>query len=595
MRDLWRLVKLLRPHTLWMLLGVLVSLLAVLANIGLMAVSGWFIASMALAGAAGVSMNYFSPAALIRAAAIVRTAGRYAERLLTHEATFRLLAELRLWFYLRLEPLVPQIIEAHRSGDLFSRIQADIDSLNDFYIRILVPLLVAMVAVVIVVWVASGYALLIGLVLLAMLLLAGLVMPLMTARAGRLPGEQLVKQQSALRIQAIDHLQGYAELLVSGAVQAHRQALLQASQEVIGQQRSLSRLAGLANASMLLLAGLAMWLVVVLAIPRLHAGLLQPADLAMLALFSVAAFEAVLPLPEAFRLLGQVRFAAGRLFSLVDSQPAVAEPQTPAAAPAEFRWQLDQVSFRYPGMQQALLQDISLQLLPGKRIAIVGPTGSGKSTLLQLLLKHRLADAGRVMLDGRELQAYAREDLYQWIACVPQSAFLFNATIRDNLLLGDPLADDAAIDKVLEMTQLKPLLAQQREGLETWIGETGTRLSGGQARRLAIARALLKPHQLLLLDEPTEGLDTQTANALLMALLDGLGNRSLLMITHRLTGLEAFDEILFLENGQLVERGSAAELFELRGRYFQYRQATLGSAVPDAVPGRTLSQPPVAE
>jgi len=570
MSEIIRLLALLKPYAGWMLLGILVSLLSVLANITLMAVSGWFIASMAIAGLAGVSMNYFSPAAIIRASAIARTGGKYAERLVTHEATFRLLSLLRIWFYQHFEALVPGIIEKYRSTDLFSRIQADIDSLNDFYVRLLVPLVVAVLTIIIVTFVISLYSVTAGYVMLSMLIIAGILFPIFIAFLGKRPGSELVMQKTALRTAVTDGVQGLPELIVSGAVSDQQKLIQNSSLSLTAVQKVLSMLTGLSNAGMMFFAGFTMWLITLIAVSMLNAGEIKPAELAMLALLALAAFEAVMPLPDAFRLLGQIQTAAKRLFELIDQKPPVEEPAIPAGSPDTFDWKFEAVDFRYDGFSELVLEDISLDILAGKKIAIVGPTGAGKSSLIQLLLKNRLPTQGQLTLSGKALTEYSATDINQWISVVPQQPYLFNTSLLDNLRLAKPDASDAEIRSVLKLTQLNDYVSSQHDGLNTWVGETGVKLSGGQAKRLAIARALLKAHKLLLMDEPSEGLDAKTFRQVFDNIVANLEHRSLVVITHQTAGFETFDEIVFVEKGRIIERGTYQKLMAQKSRFYQF-------------------------
>ena len=567
MKNLWRLLALLRPFSGWMLLGVVVSAITLLANITLMAVSGWFIASMALAGVAGVSMNYFSPAAIIRAMAILRTGGRYAERLITHEATFRLLAELRVWIYRRLEPLAPAALEGYRSGDLLSRLRADIDSLDNLYIRVLVPLLTAFIGVTVTTLFIGLYDSLLAWVMGLMLLLAGLVLPLLVAHLGRQPGQDVVKQTARLRTQVIDGVQGMAELTVCGALEQNAQTISAQSAACIGVQRKLSRIAGISLSGQLLLANLGMWLVMLVAIPLVNSALIEPAELAMLALFSLAAFESVMPLPEALRRLGEIQAAASRLFEIVDRESDITDPPVAAAKPERFDIQLQQLSFRYRAELPPVLQDMDLSLAQGQKLAIVGATGAGKSSLIQLLLRDRLPQNGQILLGGQLLDTFKREQLRDWIAVVPQQVHLFNASIRENLLVANPAASRQQLEQVCRIAQLHQFIQQQPDGYDTWVGESGVKLSGGQGRRLAIARALLRDFELLVLDEPGEGLDSKTERQLMRDLIEAIGDKSLLLITHSQHSLDQMDKILLLEQGRIVEQGSYAQLQNQNGRF----------------------------
>lgn len=566
MKNMLRLLWLLKPYTGWMLLGIFLSLVTVLSNIALMAIAGWFIASMAIAGAAGVGMNFFTPAAMIRATAILRTIGRYGERLVTHEATFRVLATLRVWFYSRLEPLVPQVIEEHRSGDLFSRIQADIDQLDNFYLRIVVPLGVALIAVSLVTLIAMHYHHQLGWVLLTMLVFAGVFLPWLMYRLGRRPGEEQVLRSAALRTAVIDGVQGLPELIVSGAAKSQKDRIIESSRRLITTQRRMNRVAGLSTSAMILSSNLTLWLVVVIAVPLVGSGVIKPPELAMLALFTLSAFEAVMPLPDAFSYMGQIRLAASRLYAIVDRQPSVPDPAVAADKPTRFEFRLDNICFSYDG-RTPVLTNIDLDITPGKKIAIAGPSGSGKSSLIQLLLRYRKADSGDITLDGVSVSAYHGDDLRRWIAVVPQQVYLFNSSIRDNLRLAKPDASDDDLNRACRQAQLETFIAQKPEGYQSWVGETGLRLSGGQARRLGIARALVREHELLILDEPTEGLDSATAKHLIDSITRESSQRSLLMITHQLVCPENFDEIIVLDQGRIIERGTHANLLKRKGRY----------------------------
>jgi ATP-binding cassette subfamily C protein CydC len=568
-KDLLRLLRLFTPYLPWLLLGILLSFFTLLANVALMALSGWFISAMAIAGAAGVGMNYFTPAALIRAAAIVRTAGRYAERLVTHEATFRLLAELRVWFYRRLEPLVPAGLEAYRSGDLLSRIRADIDTLDHVYLRLLVPAAVAVLASGVFLAVLWSYRPVLARVEGALLLVAGVAIPWLVNRLGEDAGRGKVEVSAELRAALVTDMQGMAELLVYGAAQRHADRIQSLSQELVRRQRTLSGLNGISQGVLGLCTNLAMWSMILLAVPLVSAQTLAPAELAMLALFAMASFEAVLPLPQALQMLGETRAAARRIFALADCAPPVIEPTKPLPVPQSPAFRFRNVSFRYRADGPRVLQDISLTLAPGCRLAVVGATGSGKSTLAGLLLRFRDPDGGELLLNGQPLARYGGEALRGNMAALTQHTHLFNTSIRDNLLLARPDADQQAIEAVCKTVLMHDFITAQPQGYDTLAGETGIRLSGGQARRVAIARVLLKEAPVLILDEPTEGIDPGTARQIMANIIDRVTARqqTLLLITHRLRALERMDHIVVLAEGRIVESGTHRALLDLGGHY----------------------------
>ncbi|WP_295393026.1 thiol reductant ABC exporter subunit CydC [uncultured Thiodictyon sp.] len=560
LRTLVRLLGLFAPYRGWVLLGFGAALLTLLANVCLLAVSGWFIAAMAWAGAAGASINYFTPAALIRGSAIARTGGRYLERLVTHEATLRLLSHLRVWFYRHLEPLAPARLQEIHSADLLSRIRSDIDSLEQLYVRTLVPLLTALAGVALITAFLARYDGALALTLLALLIAGGVLVPLWSARVGAAPGRAVIETESALREAAVDGVQSLPELLIYGAAESQVLRLNAVSADLAAAQVRLGGFAGAAQGLLGLCANLALWALLWLAIPLLRAGRLDPPELAMLALLALAAFESVAPLPAAFQLLGAALTAARRLFAIVDAPPAVVEPPGPSPAPAGFDLRLHRVGFTYPGAARAALDGIDLDLPVGRRVAVVGSSGSGKTTLFNLLLRFWAPDRGEIRFGGHDLADYGGEEVRRHLALVSQHSHLFNASIRDNLLLARPDASQADLDTACRAAQVHDFIAALPVGYDTWVGETGVRLSGGEARRIAVARAILKDAPILLLDEPTEGLDAAAERALLQAVGRLMAGRTVLLVTHRPVGLEDMDEILLLDAGRIAARGTYAEL-----------------------------------
>jgi ATP-binding cassette, subfamily C, bacterial CydC len=562
--DLVRLFMLFRPYWRWMALGAGLSLITLLANVALMAIAGWFIASMALAGIAQTAFDYFTPAAAIRACAIVRTAGRYVERLVTHEATLRLLAQLRVWFFAGIEPLAPARLSDLRGADLLGRIQADIDSLNHVYLRVFVPVAVAAVGSLVIVSAAAAFSTPVALALFVSLLLAGVVLPAFVFARANEPSRAGVKLRARMRETIVDSLQGMGELRVYGAQETYASRIDQLSERLVATQSKVSRLNGFSQGVLTVSASFAMWVALLLTVPRVGDGSLSPANLAMLALLVLASFEAVLPLPLAMQMLGESLAAARRIFALVDGKPAVIDPPRLAALPSGSDLSLRGVKMRYRDDAAWALDDVSFDLPAGRRIAVIGESGAGKSSLANVLLRLWDYQSGSIRLGGAELRACAAQDVRARIAVVAQDCYLFNATIRENLLLARPDADEALLEAACRSAQLHDFIASLPQGYDTEIGEAGTRLSGGQARRLAIARALLLDAPILVLDEPTEGLDSVTEQALLQAVMQLMEGRSVLLVTHRLSALtDLVDEVLVMGRGRIVERGAPS----IRTRY----------------------------
>jgi len=558
MNELLRLWRLFRPYRSWMIFGTLAASLTLIANVTLMAAAGWFLSAMAAAGIAGVAMNYFTPAAMIRGSAMIRTAGRYGERLINHEATFRLIASLRVWFYQHLEPLAPARLQQYHSGDLLSRIRSDIDALDNLYVRVLVPVVVAVISVTLFTLFLYLHAPLLAASGLFFFLLAGVALPIWSRSRGQAPGQRIADDESTLRTSVIDGVQGMAELTVYGATERQAQRIDGLSHRLIADQARLASDHGLTQAAVGICTSLSLWALLWLAIPMVRSGQLGGPELAMLALFTLASFEAVAPLPQAFQLLGRSLAAARRLFDIVDTQPAVSDPAGPSPRPERFDIAFEGIGFSYPDAGRPAVSDIQLRIPQGSRAAIVGATGSGKSTLFNLLLRFWAPDTGTIRIGGHDIADFSGDDLRRHIAVVSQHTYLFDSTIRENLLIANPQAPQATIEQACRVAQIHDFIAELPEGYDTWVGETGVRLSGGQGRRIAVARALLKDAPILLLDEPTEGLDAATERDLMRALDRLMTGRTVLLITHRPAGLDWVDQVLVLDQGRELARGDVS-------------------------------------
>ena len=503
----------------------------------------------------------------VRFFGIARGVFRYLERYVSHHVTFRLLARLRVWFYRALEPLAPARLIQYRSGDLLSRVVADIETLEDFYGRVIAPPVVAVLVGLLMWFLMGGYGLRLAVVSVAFLAVSGVGIPLLTQWLSRGLGRRMVAVRSELNVALVDGVQGMAELLAFGQEEHHQERVKGLSRELAGLQGRMARISGLQGSLTGLLMNVATLVMLVVAIPLVSGGELDGVYLGVLALAVMASFEAVSNLPQAFQYLENSIESARRLFEIVDAQPVVSDPPSPSPTPRDYTLRVENVSFRYGPKEPWALDEVSFVLPEGGCLAIVGPSGAGKSTLVNLLLRFWEYEHGQIMLGGHELRQYHQEDLRDITSVVSQHTHLFNATVRENLLVARPDADDADLFRAAQQAQIHEFIETLPQGYDTWIGEQGLRLSAGQRQRLAIARALLKDAPLLILDEPTANLDTLTERNVMRAIHALMAGRTTLIITHRLVGLEVADEILALRAGRVVERGRHHDLLQMGGMY----------------------------
>ncbi|UQY45536.1 heme ABC transporter ATP-binding protein/permease CydC [Mixta hanseatica] len=572
MAKLRPFLRLYRRHSWRLLIGVILAIVTLLASTGLLTLSGWFLAASSLAGSAGLySFNYMLPAAGVRGAAIIRTVARYFERLVSHDGTFRVLQHLRVFTFSRLLPLAPAGLSHLRQGDLLNRFVADVDTLDHLYLRVISPLCGALVAIVVVTlglcWLDVSLALTLG----ASMLLTLLLLPPLFYRAGRPSGEIITVERARYRLQLTHWLQAQAELSLYGSVEEWRSQLDTVEQRWQQAQRRQASLTGLSQALLLLISGATVTLLLWLSAGGVGDWPQPGALIALLVFCSLAAFEALAPVGTAFQHLGQVFASAERVSEIIEQTPAVQFPAGQRAdIPAPGTLALKAVTFSYPDAVSPALQRLTLTVNVGETVALLGPTGCGKSTLLQLLTRAWDTQHGEIWLQGMPLRQWSEPALRATISVVSQRVHLFNQTLRDNLLLAAPGSSDEALSVMLAQVGLEKLLAG--EGLNAWLGEGGRQLSGGELRRLAIARALLHNGPIMLLDEPTEGLDAETEQHILALLARVTADKTVIMVTHRLQGLDKVDRIYVMDQGEIIEQGTHAELITKGGRYWHFQQ-----------------------
>ena len=534
------------------------------AGLGLAATAGWLIArasehpNMAALGLAVVGVRFFG---------ISRGLLRYAERLVGHDAAFRVLADVRMKVYARLERLAPAGLPGFRSGDLLARFVDDVDSLQDLLLRVVPPYVVFVASIGITAGLVGTLVPAAGIAILVAALLCATAVPVLALQLVRRSEARQAETRGELSVAVVDLVQGAPDLIAYGAAKEQLRRAGRADAELSRVARSAARTAGIGSGLTTLLAGLCGWAVLAAGIVAVDNGQLRGVLLTVIVLISLAAFELVTGLPLAFATFERVRRSRQRVDVLLAADDPVREPVDPVPLPvAPYSIQLRNVRARYPSGRLAL-DGIDLDLTPGSRVAVVGPSGAGKSTLAAVLVRFLDLESGTATVNGVCLRDLEPDAVRRVVGLAAQDAHVFDRTIGDNLRLARPDASEAEIRAALAAVDLLDWVDGLPAGLATEVGEFGARLSGGQRQRLVVARALLADFPVLVLDEPAEHLDTRAADALTANLLAAVSGRSTLLITHRLSGLQCVDQVLLLDGGRVVESGRHAELVAAGGAY----------------------------
>jgi thiol reductant ABC exporter CydC subunit len=482
---------------------------------------------------------------VVRFLALARPLARYLERLSSHDLALRALGRVRARVYEEIEPLAPAELDTFRRGDLVSRMVGDVDALQGLYLRGLAPLVVGLAvssACVVAVAVVLPQA---ALVLALGLVLAGVGVPALAASLGRRAGRRQAAARGELTAELVELLRGAPELVAYGREEEALARVREADRELVRLARRDALVGGLADALSVLVTGLTTVAVLAVAVAAHDAGTLDRVLVAALALLALSSFDAVSPLPGAARELAATLASGRRVLDLLERRPLVTDPSEPAPAPgAAVTVALEGVSARYASSSSPALEAFDLRLEPGRRVALVGPSGAGKTTVTNLLLRFLDPVEGRLTIDGVDLRELRQEDVRRTFALAGQDAHVFDSSIRENLRLARPDASEADLHDALLRARLDDWVASLPDGLDTLVGEEGTRLSGGQRQRLVIARALVSDAPVLVLDEPTAHLDGPTAEALVEDVLDAADGRSVLLITHRSEGLDLVDSVV---------------------------------------------------
>lgn len=571
MRDLLPYLKLYKKHWFGLTLGMLLAFVTLCASIGLLTLSGWFLSAAAVAGLtiARETFNYMLPGAFVRGFAMGRTAGRWGERVVSHNATFKLLTDLRIFFFEKLAPMIPGRVSNLRDADLLNRLVADIDAMDHVYLRLISPVTVGVLGIAALTALLCWFDMALGLTLGSVLLVLLLVWPVMFYKLGKRNGAELTQHKAEMRVATLDWLQGYSELTIFGAESRYRDAIYAAQEKLLANQKVNASFTGLASALLLLANGWTLVLMLWLAANGVNGQAPDPM-IALVVFATMASVELLMPIAGAFQHLGQTLTSARRLNEIILSEPDVKFPNEDTRHSGQFDITFENLTFNYSGGEQPALKDVSLTIPAGNKVAIVGQTGSGKSTLIQLLCRYWDAQQGDIRIAGTRLQEWKESDLRAAISVVSQRVDILNGSLRDNLSMAKPHADDSELSAMLERVGLGKLL--EAPGLDAWLGDGGRQLSGGEKRRIGIARALLHDGPILLLDEPTEGLDKQTEQQIMALFQSHFENKTVIFITHRLVELETMDAVCLIEQGEIVEHGSHRALLAQQGRYFQLNQ-----------------------
>jgi ATP-binding cassette subfamily C protein CydC len=535
MKALFRLMALGKSQAPYLLLGLLISLTATLV-------------AVALSGAAGAvfaGTAFLAAPMLLRVLGPTRVVARYSERMVTHAALFRALADLRVWFFRRIAERMAGGLGMHRAGDLLARLVGDVEAQDAVYMRVLLPLAGALALLPVLAVVLGAVEPMLAMVVCALFAVSAFLLPALAMRGAMAGGTALAQAMAGLRVTVLDAVTGLREVRafaaegrMLAATQAREAALLTA-------QARAMRLVTWAGAGAFLSAQAA--ILATLLLGRDHG-----AVAIALVFIVLAAFEAISLLPRAGAQAGVAAAAAERVVAVACAPILLPDPANPAKLPSSHALRIEGVSFRWQPDRPLVFDGLSLDIPAGTHIALLGPSGIGKSTLAALCLRLAAPQSGRILLGGVDIATLAAADLRRQIGWLSQATHLFDDTIRANLLLARPDASDAELWAALERAQIAEAVRALPEGLETYLGEGGLRFSGGQGRRLALARALLSPARILILDEPCAGLDAETERQFLATLSQSTNDRSTMLIAHHLTGVEKLDRIYRLSAGHAV-------------------------------------------
>lgn len=570
MIDFKRVIKLLRIERKDFYLTILCGSSAGLASVALFADSGYLISKAVLLPPLFLLVICI---ALLKLFAAIRAFSRYSERYFSHRATFTALSHIRTYFFEKLEPLAAELNQRYRSGDLLARIVGDVESLQHVFLRIYYPPIVMLIVFLATIAFTAIYSLYIALLFLIALLLTGLVIPIISIKLQERQRSRLRATRGELSARVTEFLYGFLDLKLYGQLKCNRERLLNASSSYIQQQLARGLIELRSSAIQQGVALLTTWSVIALGAYLVTTQSLNGVYLAMLVFVALNVFETAAPIAEAPCYVMETRQSSARLQQIIETEIQHDQLTSQQPPPGGSHWRLKHapsITFkaiysRYPNQSRDALSNIDLTLAAGTKTAIVGPSGSGKSTLLRMLLKQGLPDRGEILVNEQPLKQLSEEAWLSGISAVLQQNHFFYGTVRENLCLAGNTFSDKRLQKALVDVMLPHI------SLDTPIQERGANLSGGEKQRIAIARAMLKGGTLWLLDEPTSWIDPVTERYIYKQILQKTAEHTMVLVSHRLAGLEAMDQIIVMDKGKIIETGTYHELMKREGYFYKLR------------------------
>jgi len=568
MKTFLRLLRFLHPFVGEICLSILVGIATIGAGIGMLGTSAYLITfaalhpSIAELQVAIVGVRFFG---------ISRSVFRYLERLISHSVNLKVLSNIRGWFYRNIEPLAPAGLQDYHSGDLLDRVIADIETLQDFFVRVISPFIIAIVVTIVMSLFLGSYAAVLAWILLTGMLLNGFILPAFFMLISRENSRELLSNRAKLSTFMLEYFQGLEDLQASDTQDQWQKKIRDSNQALSSAQIKNGVLSGFNDALILLIANGTALAIFIASIPLVNNGLISGVSLAVVVLLTMASFEATNPLPLAAQNLMASLAAGQRLFEVVKTNTFDQEERQSIPTYIKIdRVEVKGVGFHYPNSEEVVLKDIDLILQKGDRIALVGPSGAGKTTLIEMLLGFWKPQKGQVKylsVNQTFNNPIQHGDIF---GVVSENSYLFSESLRENLLLAKPVATDNELIEVIKRVKLFGWYETLPNGLDTWLGERGQQMSGGERQRLALARVLLNDSPFIILDEPTSHLDSETAHTIMYDLLSNLKSKGILLITHQMEFLDDMDKIYFIKDGSVSESGSKNELLTHQGDFYDF-------------------------